>query len=322
MKTLRLGTSDLVASRIAYGCMRIGGAWDGASPPREVVRAAIETVAAAVDCGITLFDHADVYGRGRCETVFGAVMREIPGLRERIVLQSKCGIRVAGEPDAAAPGRYDFSRRHILDSVDGMLRRFGTERIDVLLLHRPDALVEPEEVASAFDELHAAGKVLAFGLSNHTAAQIELLRHYVKQPLIANQLQFSLTHAHLVEEGIIFNQDRPEAPIRNNGTLEYCRLHRITIQPWSPLAGGAVGSGTDARITRINELAGRLAAQRGVSIEAIWMAWVLRHPAAMQPIIGTLRPERIRAACQGDAVDLTREEWYALLTAARGGRVT
>jgi len=321
MKTIKLGTSTLTASRIAYGCMRIGGSWDGAALSKETVRAAAASVAAALECGITLFDHADIYARGKSEEAFAAAMREMPEVRERIILQSKCGIRFAGDPDPSAPARYDFSRKHIVRSADGILRRLKTEYLDILLLHRPDALVEPEEVAAAFSELSDCGKVRWFGVSNHTGAQIDLLKRYVEQPLIVNQIELSVTHAHLIDEGIVFNQDRPEHPVRNHGTLEYCRLHDITLQPWSPLAGGGVGSKKDARVENVNTIAGTIAARAGVSIEAVWIAWILRHPAQMQPVLGATNPEHIKAASAADGIELTREEWYALFAAGRGAGI-
>ena len=203
--------------------------------------AAMASIRAALDQGINFFDHADVYGGGRREETFSAIWEEIPGLRSRIVVQSKCGIRRAGEGDARVPTRYDFSYEHIVESVQGSLRRLKTEYLDVLLLHRPDALVEPEEVARAFDELHRRGQVRWFGVSNHTAAQMQLLQRWVQQPLVANQLEFSVVHTHMLDEGIVMNREDFATPTRNEGTMEYCRLHDITIQAWGPLAAGALG---------------------------------------------------------------------------------
>jgi len=311
MKTLKIVGTDLEVSRVALGCARL-------PEPQEAVAA----VGAALDEGINLFDHADIYGRGRCEEAFSAVWREIPGLRDRIVLQSKCGIRVAGDPVPAAAERYDSSYQHIVGSVEGNLRRLKTDRLDLLLLHRPDALVEPEEVARAFDELESSGKVRYFGVSNHAGPQIDLLRKYVRQRLVVDQVELNVLHAPLVDAGVVFNQDRPAEPVRGDWTLEYCRLHDITIQTWSSLAGGAVGRAAtepaEGRAARTAELAGRLAREKGVSSEAILVAWVLRHPARLQALIGATNPDRIRAACQGDSVELTREEWYQLFVAGRG----
>jgi len=315
MKTMRIAGTDLEVSRVALGCMRLCGA------PKQV----IATIRAALDQGINLFDHADIYGRGQCEEAFSAIWREVPGLREKVVIQSKCGIRFPGDPDDHAPKRYDLSYEHIVHSVDGSLRRLKTDYLDVLLLHRPDALVEPEEVAEAFDLLHRTGKVRYFGVSNHTAAQIELLRRHVSQPLVINQVQLNALHLHLIEDGIVFNQDEPLRPVRGDGTLEYCRLHDITVQSWASLANGVVSGRapepTDGRLAGLAHVLKSIAGNRGVSREAILVAWLLRHPAHIQPIIGTTQPARIRAACEADAVELTREEWYSIYTAGRGAEV-
>ena len=204
-----------------------------------------------------------------------------------------------------------------MSSVEDSLKRLKTDYLDVLLLHRPDALVEPEEVAEAFDKLHQQGKVRYFGVSNHNAAQIALLQRYVIQPIVANQMQFSLLHHHLIEAGQITNQDEPKQIVRGDGTLEYCRLHDITIQAWSPLAqGAATGASDDPAHAELSALVNAMAKEKNVSGEAIAIAWILRHPAKIQPVIGTTNQERIRAACEADNVELSREEWYALYTAA------
>ncbi len=315
MKTMKLGNSPLEVSRIALGCMRLS---DERSQAMATVRAALEQ-------GINFFDHADVYGRGSREQVFSAIWEGRPGLRDQILLQSKCGICPAGDSGARAPTRYDFSYEHIVQSVEGSLRRLKTDHLDVLLLHRPDTLVEPEEVTRAFDELHQTGKVRFFGVSNHTAAQIQLLQTRVKQPLIANQLELSVLHSQLISDGILFNRDDLGVMSRSEGALEFCRIHNITIQAWSPLARGVLSDNAaanpDARMTQTAALVAQLAAEKGASREAILIAWLLRHPARIQPIIGTTNPERIAAACQADKVELSREEWYSLFEAGRGGRV-
>ncbi len=315
MKTYTIAGTSLQVSRIAQGCMRLG----------ETRREVVATLRAALDEGINLFDHADIYGAGRSEEAFSAIWQEVPGLRERIVVQSKCGIRFAGDPDDRSPGRYDFSYQHIVRSVEGSLRRLQTDRLDILLLHRPDPLVEPEEVARAFDELERSGKVRYFGVSNHNAAQIELLRRYLAQPLVVNQLELSVLHTHLLDGGIVSNQDEPPRPVRADGTLEYCRAHEITIQAWSPLARGAISgralASPEMRVAKAAEAVAEVAAERGVSPVTIAVAWLLRHPAAIQPVIGTTDPARIRAACLADTIDLTREEWYRLFIAGRGGEL-
>ncbi|MEN9938913.1 MAG: hypothetical protein RLZZ387_5492 [Chloroflexota bacterium] len=302
--------TPLEVSRIVLGCMTLPS-----EPP-----AAVATIRAALDLGINCFDHANIYGRGASEAVFSSIWAETPGLRERIVLQSKCGIRLAGDPDERTAKRYDFSRDHILASVDGSLARLKTDYLDILLLHRPDALVDPDEVAEAFDRLHQSGKVRFFGVSNHTGAQLDLLRASVAQPLIVNQLQLSVLHSQLINAGIIANQERQATP--GEGTLEYCRLHRITVQAWSPLARGAVTGrlpeDADQRTRATAALVAELAQAKGARPEAIATAWLLRHPARMQVVIGTTDPERMRAVVEGLDVTLTREEWYALFTAGRG----
>jgi predicted oxidoreductase len=321
MKTQTIGQSDLAVTRIGYGCMPLGGSWDD-SPLQESTRQeALKTVRAALDAGINFYDHADIYCRGKSEETFATLWQEMPGLREKIIIQSKCGIRFGGDPTPDAPHRFDFSYEHIVRSVEGSLKRLNTDYLDVLLLHRPDPLVEPEEVARAFDELHAAGKVRWFGVSNHTAAELELLRHFVRQPIVANQVAFNIIHSHMLNEGIVFNQDNPLLA-RNEGTIEYCRLHNITLQAWGPLAWGRLtGRETEnppEKISKTAALVAEMAQAKGVSGEAILVAWILRHPAKIQALIGTTNIGRVRACCEADGVELTREEWYKLFVAGRG----
>jgi predicted oxidoreductase len=325
MNTQNLGNSPLNASRIAYGCMEIGGSWDQKPPSPETKKQAIAVIEAALEEGITFFDHADIYCRGKSEVVFSGIWEGQPNLRDNIIIQSKCGIRFADDLVVGYPPRYDFSYDHILNSVDGILNRLKTDYLDILLLHRPDALVEPEDVAKAFDELHSSGKVRYFGVSNHTPSQIELLQKYLNQPLIVNQLEFNLLHTHLINEGIIANQDKPLYPVRGNGTLEFCRTNEITIQAWSPLARGQASGANfdpeDQHISNTVMLVKKLAEEKDVSREAIVIAWILKHPAKIQPVIGTTNISRIKAACQADDVELSREEWYALFTAGRGEKL-
>ena len=325
MKRYRIPHTDLEVSRIGFGCMGLGGDWDAPALTRSAVLQAADLVETALAQGITLFDHADIYTRGKAEAAFGEVLKEQPGLRDRIVLQSKCGIRFAGEPTADDPARYDFSYEHITRSVEGILRRLQTDRLDLLLLHRPDPLVEPEEVARAFDELHGSGKVRYFGVSNHTGPQIKLLRKAVTQPLVVNQLELNLLHAGLIEVGILANQtDQPYTAAA--GILDYCRLNDILVQAWSPVARGKLADppkrvlgSTPAQ--RAAEVVARLADEKGTTKDAIVLAWLLRHPAPIQPIIGTTTPARIASSARADEVELSREEWYALFTAARGANV-
>ncbi len=321
MQTQPLGSSDLQVTRIAYGCMPLGGTWDAAPLSDSTRKEALRSIRAALDEGINFFDHADIYCIGKSEEAFSAVWDEAPNLRGKIILQSKCGIRFAGEPNPASPHRFDFSYAHILRSVEGSLRRLKTDYLDVLLLHRPDPLVEPEEVARAFDELHQAGKVRWFGVSNHTAAQLELLRAYLRQPIVANQVAFNVIHTGMLDEGIVFNQDNPKLA-RNEGTIEYCRLHNITLQSWGSLAWGLLTGRAPEKpaehITRTSALLAEMARAKGVPPEALLVAWILRHPARIQAIIGTTQPGRIAASCRADGLELDREEWYRLFTAGRG----
>lgn len=298
----------------------MGGRWDGAPPGEAEKTGGARIVEAAVEHGINFFDLADIYARGKSESVFGEIVRRRPGLRERIVIQTKCGVRFAGDPRPGDPGRYDFSRAHIVEAVEGSLRRLQTDHIDVLLLHRPDPLAQPEEVAGAFSELRSAGKVRAFGVSNHTWAQIALLQRFVEAPLVTNQVELSLAHHHLINDGIMGNQTGTEYA-GAAGTLDWCRLHGVMIQAWAPLAKGRlIDPPADASepVRRAAAAVASLAVARGIAREAVALAWLLHHPAGILPIIGTLNPGRLAACCEADAIELTREEWFALFEAARG----
>lgn len=322
MQSYRIPRTDLQVSRIAQGCMHLSRAWDDQPPTAQERSHAITLIETAVDAGITLFDHADIYARGKSERLFGDVLAASPSLRDRMVLQSKCGIRFAHDPHPASPGRYDFSHAHVMRSVEGSLQRLRTDRLDLLLLHRPDPLGEPDEIARAFDDLHRSGKVLHFGVSNHTAAQIALLQASVAQPLVVNQIELSLLHHHLINEGVIAaTLGTPYSAAA--GTLDYCRRHGILVQAWAPLASGRLSHPETAepalRLTA--EAVAEIAARHRVSAEAILLAWLLRHPARIQPIIGTTHPDRLRDACAADGITLDREDWYTLFTAARGAPV-
>jgi predicted oxidoreductase len=271
--------------------------------------------------------HADIYARGKSESVFGEYLIEHKGLRESITIQTKCGIRFpgSGEGTKRVPTRYDFSYEHIVGSAEESLRRLAIEQIDTLLLHRPDPLVEPDEVARAFADLRKAGKVREFGVSNHSAAQIELLSASLDRPLVANQMEVSLLHPDLVAAGTAVNQRSPSHVLRDEGTIEYCRRTGITVQAWSPLAKGRLSGrdvSSESQETRdAAQLIAQFAREKGVPGEAIVLAWVLRHPAPILPVVGTTNPERIAASAQADATLLTREEWYLLLEVARGMRM-
>ncbi len=322
MKNIPIPGTDLEVSQIIYGCMQIGGGWDRQPLLEQTRKQAVTMIRTALDEGINFFDHADIYCYGKSEQAFATIWESAPGLRRSIVLQSKCGIRFEGDPNEGSPHRFDFSYEHIIRSVEGILERLKTNYLDILLLHRPDPLVEPEEVAKAFDELHQSGKVRYFGVSNHTPAQISLLKRFLNQPLVANQLELNVIHSNLLNAGVVFNQDKPPYPMRGEGAYEYCREHDISIQAWSPLALGAVTGKAidpaDQRLSRVAILIKSLAEQKSVSPEAILIAWLLRIPARIQPVIGTTNLERIRASCQAMSITLSREEWYLLFTAGRG----
>lgn len=267
------------------------------------------------EVGVNFFDHADIYG-GRmhaCEERFRDALQLSAAERAEITLQTKCGI-------VPAQGMFDFSYEHIVAQAEGSLRALGTDVIDVLLLHRPDALVEPDEVARAFDELHAAGKVKSFGVSNHTPRQIDLLKTSVTQPLVANQLQLSITHAPTIAQPIAMNMAGLDQAIMRDGggIVEYSRIHAMTIQAWSPFqAGFFTGVFLDnPEYPKLNAALRRIADQHGVTPLGVATAWITRHPAAMQVVLGTTTPQRVRAAAAGADVTLSRAEWYELFTAA------
>ena len=301
MKNIQLGRSGVSVPAIAVGCMRLNG----------IERAAREhLIAAAVEGGMCFFDHADIYGGGSCETLFGEAVRALKIPREKLFLQSKCGI---------VPGKmFDFSEEHIVGSVEGSLKRLGTDHLDCLLLHRPDTLVRPEEVASAFAKLEKAGKVRFFGVSNMHPMQIELIQSAVKQPLVADQLQFSPTNATMISEGLEVNMLTEGAVARDGYILEYCRLHQITIQAWSPYQYGffeGVYLQND-RFPALNKAIGEIGEKYGVEDVAVVAAWILRHPADMQMVTGTMNEKRLLAIARGAEVALAREEWYQIYLAA------
>lgn len=321
MNSYKIPHTDLRASRLAYGCMNIGGRWDATSITADERRAAIDAVHAAFDAGINFFDHADIYMRGRSEEVFAEAIGELKVPRKDVIIQSKCGIRFGGDPNPGDPGRYDFSYEHITRSAEGILRRLAIDTLDILLLHRPDPLMEPEEVARAFDHLHNSGKVRYFGVSNFTGPQIAHMQAALDQPLVANQVELSLLHHHLINDGVVANTG--SAPAAGAaGTLDYCQRRGILIQAWSPVAGGALfnpPADASQAVRQAAALVAHLAREKDTSLEAIVLGWLLRHPAPIQPVIGTTRPARIAASALADAVELSREEWYRLFIAARGG---
>ncbi|MBB3565463.1 putative oxidoreductase [Rhizobium sp. BK512] len=304
MKFYRLPQTDLDVSSIILGMMRIPNMSNG-----EIQ----QLVGAARDAGVTFFDHADIYGGTphRCEARFGEAISLDAAEREKLVIQSKVGIR---------KGFFDFSAEHILASVDQSLAALKTDYLDVLLLHRPDTLVEPEEVATAFDTLKSSGKVRHFGVSNHTPGQVDLLKTAVTQPLIVNQVQLSITHAPLIASGVAANMAGLDQSVdRDNGLLDYSRINGMMLQAWSPFQKGffdGVFLGDREDFADLNDVIDELAKACGVTPTGIAVAWITRHPAKIQVVLGTTKPERVVEAAAGSSVSLTRQEWYRLFTAA------
>lgn len=299
MKTIPFGRSGLQVPAIALGCMRLT-ALDEQGAQRYV--------RTALDLGANFFDHADIYGGGACEELFGKAIAGIP--RDQLIIQSKCGI---------VPGkRYDFSKEYILNAVDGILKRLGIDYLDALLLHRPDALMDPVEVAEAFATLKAAGKVNHFGVSNQNPYQMALLQKYLPMPIVANQLQLSVTNCTMITQGMEVNMATPGAVGRDGGVLDYCRLHDITIQPWSPFQYGffeGVFIGSD-KYPELNKKLDEIAEKYGVTATTIAVAWLLRHPANFQPIIGTMNLTRLADCVKACDIQLTRQEWYDIYLSA------
>lgn len=319
-KPIPLQQRGIPASRLALGCMRLGGDWNAQSPiTAEHYREGREALDTALEIGINMFDHADIYTRGKAERVFSQALKERPSLRESIILQSKCGIRMAEEGE---PARFDFSETHILRSVDGILERLGTEYLDILLLHRPHPLVDPEEVAGAIDKLKASGKVRHFGVSNMSQGQIRLLAAYSNEPFIVNQLEMSLMKSGFVDTAVTVNQEAARDNVFPEGTLEYCRLENIQLQSWGPLAQGVFsGRSLDGRseaVVQTAKLVAEYAERLNTTAESVVLAWLMMHPAGIQPVIGTINPERIRACKDAASISLSREDWYWLYNASRG----
>lgn len=300
MKNLIIGDTNLEASEIGLGCMRITELQD-----KKEVRNLIDT---AMDQGIDFFDHADIYAKGYAEEVFGEVVDS--AMRQNMIIQSKCEI---------IPGKaYDFSKEHILESVDESLKRLRTDYLDILLLHRPDTLMEPEEVAEAFEILEKTGKVRYFGVSNQNSMQIELLNKYCENRIKINQLQFSIAHCDIVDSGLNVNVHNEAGANRDGSVLEYCRLKNITIQAWSPFQYGMFEGVflNSEKFPELNRQIEELAEKYQVTNSAIAVAWILRHPAKIQTIVGTTNKNRLTDICKASEVNLTREEWYALYMAA------
>lgn len=300
MRNIKLGKSGLSVPTVAVGCMRIAGMSD---------KDAAALIDLALENGANFFDHADIYGGGGSERKFAAAYGMTDDKREKVILQSKCGIR---------PNAYDFSKEHILASVDGILSRLGTDYLDVLLLHRPDPLMDPEEVAETFDILKNSGKVRNFGVSNMNPMQIALLEKHLGMPIVANQLQMSITNATMITQGTHVNMECDAALMRDGSVLDYCHLHDITIQPWSPFQYGFFrGVFVDnPEFERLNAKLQEVAEAHGVNKNTVVLAWLLRHPAKLMPITGTTNKERLADCLKAADVTLTRREWYDIYLAA------
>lgn len=303
MKELQIGQSGLKSSAIAYGCMRIAQAWDNSLTEGERLRAGLGAVDAALEAGYTLFDHADNYCRGKSEEFFGEALRADPSIRERVVIATKCGCR----PDPFY--RWDFSYEHITRSCEGSLKRLGVETIDIYQLHRPDYLADPEELCRAFCDLRAAGKVRHFGLSNHAPSRFAMIQKALPFPLVVHQVRISLLARECFDDG----------------TLDQCVADKVTPLAYGPVARGILAAGSPAddapereQTVKLLDTMDKMAAEYGVGRDVIALAWLRKHPSRIIPIIGTIRPERIRSAAKAAQIELTRDQWYQLLVAARG----
>ncbi len=292
--------ADYSASSVIMGCMRLN------QLDEDKAFSLIDT---ALDSGINYFDHADIYGDGECEKVFGKYLSLFPEKRSKMIIQSKCGI---------CSGYYDLSKEHIIESVEGSLKRLNIDRLDILLLHRPDALLEPEEIAQAFSTLHEQGKVGAFGVSNFNSMQLELLRKWTSLPIVVNQLQFGPMFTGMIDFAMNTNMKNENACDRDGMTLDYCRLNGITVQAWSPFQYGFfegvfVGN---PKFPVLNSCLQGLADLYAVTKNSIVAAWILRHPAKIQLVSGTTNPERLKEICSGANIELTRSQWYDIYKAA------
>jgi predicted oxidoreductase len=315
MEGIKLGKSSLISSRIGYGCWRLTGSHDPTEATEAGAQRGAAAVVAAYENGFTLFDLADVYCGGLCETIFGQVLTQIPEMRSRILIASKCGIRKKGEPYSDSPYRYDFSSDHIVNSCEKSLKRIGVETIDIYMLHRPDYLCEPEEVAKAFENLKGAGMVREFGISNFRPSQVTMLQRYCSMPLIVNQVEISLAKTDAFKDG----------------TLDQCLTEGITPLAWSPLDGGQLGqnaknASANAKTPhpvqlQLLETLDLVAEGRGASRTVMALAWLLKHPSNIIPIIGSTNPENIKDAADAGEMHLTRDEWYRLMEAAQGERL-
>lgn len=310
MQTILLGVSSLKSSRLAYGCWRAGGTWNPAEVTAESRAAGRKAILTAYEAGYTLFDNADIYCGGEAERILGSALKEASGMRQRVIIATKCGIRPAGTPRPECPQRYDFSAEHIVYSCEHSLQRLGIETIDLYLLHRPDFLADPEEIAKAFTQLKTAGKVRYFGVSNFRTTLVTALQVACPMPLVAHQVEISLA----------------KLDAFSDGTLDQCLIERITPMAWSPLAAGLLGDGAQRLLPsqrgyqpeKFLGVVDAIAREHETSRTVVALSWLLNHPAKIQPIVGSIKPDRIREAAKAADLELNREEWYRLLLAARG----
>jgi predicted oxidoreductase len=310
MQTTKLGVSSLVSSRLAYGCWRSAGTWNPAEVTPESEATGRRGIIAAYEAGYTLFDNAEIYCRGVCEQILGRVLREVSGMRQRALVATKCGIRAAGDPLPDSPHRYDFSGEYIVSACEQSLKRLGLETIDLYMLHRPDLLADPHEIAGAFAQLQDAGKVRFFGVSNFRPTLVTALQAACPMPIIVNQVEISLA----------------KLDCFTDGTLDQCLTEQITPLAWSPLGGGLLGDGAKRILPSLQgfqpagvvKVLDEIAQARNLSRTAVALAWLLKHPSRMIPILGSTDPQRIRDAARATEIELTRDEWYRLLIAARG----
>lgn len=321
MPIMPLEQRGIHTSRLILGCMPFGGGWNSDPITKDDILKAERAVDAALSIGISMFDHANIYTRGKAEQTFGTILKSRTALREQIIIQSKCGIRLG---DDKLPGRFDFSREHILEAVDGSLSRLGIDYLDILLLHRPDPLVEPDEVAEAFGRLKAAGKVRYFGVSNMSVGQIKFLQQALPDQLMVNQLELSLAHLHFLDQTVHVNQQDGASVNFADGLIEFMQLERIQAQAWGPLAQGRFSGRSVEKepenVQKTAALVKQMAVTKETTPEAIVLGWLMKHPAMIQPVIGTTDPDRI-VACQDaerQSQMMTREEWYTLYVSARG----
>lgn len=316
MKTIPLGPTDLHVTRLCYGAMRIAGAWDREKVDAAAIERGIRSLEGAVEAGYTFIDHADIYGDTTCEMIHGRALDRHPDWRDKLVVATKCGIRFEDEPPGS-PHRYDFEGKYIRESINGSLQRLKLDRIDLYQLHRPDWLADPEDIAEAMIDIHKAGKVRYFGVSNFRPSLVDAVQSALPFRLVSNQVEIHLLRLACFEDG----------------TLDQCLEKRMTPMAWSPLAGGRLAAALDEKaalpkkeqdveaVQRLRPVLADVAQAYGVTPLAVVMAWLMRHPSKIIPIVGSCRPEALRDAAKADTINLDRESWYRILLAARGHKL-